>query len=286
MCLKTPKPPDPVATAGAQTSSNIGTAIAQQLVNQTDQVTPNGTLSYEQTGNTKWRNPLDGKTYRIPKITATQTLSKAGKKAQGFNDETSVGLARLGRNQTKRLNSLLGRNVSFDGAGALPKAENYTANRKRVEGALLERMNPHLDRDRENLRTRLIQSGVTEGSSAWNDAMFSANQQANDARYGAIANAGSEVDREFGQALTLRNQGINEILQLRNQPINEVTALMSGGQIAGPQFVSSPQAGVANTDYAGLVQNNYAAQTKAQGQKLGALFSLGGKLGAAGIGAF
>ena len=38
---------------------------------------------------------------------------------------------------------------------------------------------------------------------------------------------------------------------------------MSGNQINNPQFGASPNTAIANTDYAGLVQNNYNAQVNA-----------------------
>ena len=70
-----PKAPDPVKTAGAQTAQNIGTAIAQQAMGSVNQRTPYGSITYNQTGTQSWRDPISGKTYNIPRYTATQTLS-------------------------------------------------------------------------------------------------------------------------------------------------------------------------------------------------------------------
>jgi len=41
-----PAAPDPTATATAQGNMNTNTAITQQLLNQTNQVTPYGDLTY------------------------------------------------------------------------------------------------------------------------------------------------------------------------------------------------------------------------------------------------
>jgi hypothetical protein len=38
---------------------------------------------------------------------------------------------------------------------------------------------------------------------------------------------------------------------------------MSGNQINNPQFGAAPQTAIANTDYAGMVANNYNAQVNA-----------------------
>ena len=73
-----PKPPDPKETAEGQTSSNIGTAIAQQILNQTDQYTPYGSLNYNH------EDPLTGKIHEIPRFAATQSLSPP---QQRFTDQ-------------------------------------------------------------------------------------------------------------------------------------------------------------------------------------------------------
>ena len=67
----------------------------------------------------------------------------------------------------------------------------------------------------------------------------------------------------FGLDQAARQRGIEESAYLRNLPLNETSALMSGNQINNPQFGAAPQTGIANTDYSGLVSNNYAAQVSA-----------------------
>jgi len=67
----------------------------------------------------------------------------------------------------------------------------------------------------------------------------------------------------FGLDQSARQRAIEESAYLRNLPLNETSALMSGNQINNPQFGAAPQTGIANTDYSGLVSNNYAAQVSA-----------------------
>jgi hypothetical protein len=64
----------------------------------------------------------------------------------------------------------------------------------------------------------------------------------------------------FGLDKTARESAIAERAYLRNLPLNETSALLSGTQINNPQFAPASMTGVANTDYAGLVANNYAQQ--------------------------
>ena len=86
MGKKAPKPPDPKETASAQTATNIGTAIANSYMGNVNQVTPDGSLTYSQSGTQKWTDPLNGKVYDIPTWTATQTLSQAQQAIKGQND--------------------------------------------------------------------------------------------------------------------------------------------------------------------------------------------------------
>lgn len=107
MGKKSPKPPDPKETAAAQTATNIGTAIANSYMGNINQVTPDGSLTYSQSGTQKWTDPLDGKVYDIPTWTATQALSQAQQAIKNQNDAAELNLAKLANTQSGRLNSLL-----------------------------------------------------------------------------------------------------------------------------------------------------------------------------------
>lgn len=485
--MKTPKappPPDPVATAAAQSGANRDTAVTQGILNMTNQVGPDGSLTYDRIGEETLTDSLTGKTYTVPRYQATTTLSESGQALKGINDQTERNIATIGRDQSARIGSLLGTPLSFDrinpamsagsvrtgtygdignearevyrgqyqGAGDLAErvrtgtyrdaggiAEDvhkgqyrgangigeevykgqykdtgtidYSADRQRVEDALMARINPQLERDRAALETKLANQGIMVGSQAWNDAIDSANRASTDARNSAIANAGTEQSRLFGmtrdainianenerakvaesqglydrrmegigldnanearrvaegqalfdrrmgamgfdnanearrvaeseglynrrmegialnnqneqlrasesqsafdrvmaalgfnnaneqqrvaesqglfdRSLQMRNQGINEATTLRNQPLNEIAALLSGSQVAQPNFINTPQTQVAGTDYQGAVYNSYNAQMQAHQQKvasqnamMGGLFGLAGTLG-------
>lgn len=255
---KTPPPPDPVKTAQAQSAMNIDTAIAQQLVNSTNQVTPQGSLTYTQDGFNTFVNDA-GKTVKIPKFTSTQTYSPDQQKLYDINTQADINTATLGRDQSAKLVDLLSRPVDL----------NNDAVESRLFDLGTKRLNPEFARDEEALRTRLINSGIRQGSDAYNSEMEMFNQRKNDALNSL--------------ALSGRSQALSELLQERNQPINEITALMSGSQVSAPNWAQTPQAGVAGTDYAGMVRDNYnqqlqRAQMKAQSQNamMGGLFGIAG----------
>lgn len=115
---KAPKAPDPKETASASTSTNVGTAIANSWLNNTNQITPDGNLTYNQSGSYKWNDPYTGKTYDVPTFTATQTLSPQQQAIKDQNDQTNLNLGKLANSQSGRLNDLLGKPFSLDGAPA------------------------------------------------------------------------------------------------------------------------------------------------------------------------
>ena len=223
-----PAAPDPIKTAGAQTGSNIGTAIANQTLGNVNQITPNGSLTYSQTGMQKWKDPLTGKTYNLPQYTATQQLSGIGQKTNTAANKAQLNLAQTAQSQTRRLEGLLGknfttkgmpkaaefeglrRNIGAAGQGITPGApdggastnsygaNDFSADRTKVEDALMQRINPSLEKDKAALEARLASQGIGIGSEAYTSAMGDYGQQANDARYGAILNAGQEQSRMVG----------------------------------------------------------------------------------------
>lgn len=227
---RSPRPADPRITAGAQTSTNIGTAIAQQNLNNINQITPYGNLSYEQTGSYTYTDPNSGDQHEIPTFTATQTLSPDQRAVLDQNNRSSLNLATLGANQSARLNGLLGRPLDTSGlpgrgdvnsirqtnlqrvghgpslqtelgnTGAVTRTygTDFSDDRQRVEDALMDRMNPRLEQDRMRMESRLASQGIRVGSEAYNAAMDDYSRQTNDARLSAILGAGQEQSRLAG----------------------------------------------------------------------------------------
>jgi hypothetical protein len=260
-----PPTPDPVATANAQGTMNQNTATTQQLLNMTNQVTPDGSLTYTQTGNNTFTG-ADGKTYTVPQFTATQTLSPTGQKLYDLTSQTKMNLGNAGVTASKKIGDLLGTNVNLSNDA--------------VENRLLDlgtkRLAPQFARDEASLRTNLINSGIRPGTEAWNTEMTRLAQNKNDA-----------LDQLI---LSGHGTAVNDILTERNQPINEISALMSGSAVGQPNFMNTPQTQVAGVDYAGMVRDKYNAQNDqyktqvAQDNALmGGLFGLAGSLGGMGI---
>lgn len=94
---------------------------------------------------------------------------------------------------------------TFADAGGVQRAigpNDFSADRTRVESALMERLNPLLERDRSALETQLVNQGLTRGTAAFNAAMDEASRSATDARLAVVGAAGQEQERLFGMDAT------------------------------------------------------------------------------------
>ena len=105
----TPQPPDPRITAGAQTASNVSTALANAHLNNVNQVTPLGSLTYttDPAQNYTFTDPSTGAAYTIPQYTSTQTLSPQQQAIQDTNQASQLNLASLAKNQSGMLGQFL-----------------------------------------------------------------------------------------------------------------------------------------------------------------------------------
>lgn len=258
---KAPTPPDPKETSAASTGTNISTAIANSWLNNANQVTPDGTITYTKSGEEKITDPYTGKTYTIPKTTVTTQLSSAQQAIKDQTDKAQLNLGTLANNQSSFLNSYMAK--PFDGSN------------EAVEGRLMElgrkRLDPLLAQQQDQLTTRLANQGIMPGSAAYDRAMAQQGQSANDA-YNQLLLSG-------------RGQAFAEAQAVRNQPINEITALLSGSQVSAPKAQGYTGSTIPTTDNAGLINENFNQkmniynQQMAQSQGLlGGLFGLGTNL--------
>lgn len=253
-----PTPPDPKATSAAQTGTSVATALANASLGNVSQVTPNGNLTYSQTGSSKFTDPYTGQSYDIPNYTATQTLSPDQQKLYDLNNQTQQNLGQIGVDQSAKIGGLLGTNVDLSNDA--------------VESRLMDlgskRLDPMFARQQDALSTQLANQGIQPGSAAWKAQMDQFQQGKNDAYNQLLLNG--------------RGQSVQEILTERNQPLNEISALMSGSQVSQPNFINKQMPTIPTTDNAGIINQNYAqqfqnyqAESANRNALLGGLFGLG-----------
>ncbi len=77
-------------------------------------------------------------------------------------------------------------------------ADDFSADRQRVEDALWQRGAQGRAQEEEALRTRLLNSGLREGSAAWNAEMERLGRQVADERTGDLLAGGQEQSRLVG----------------------------------------------------------------------------------------
>jgi len=252
-----PDPPDPKQTSAAQTGTSVSTAIANAMLGNVNQNTPDGSLNYSQSGTYKFTDPYTKQTYDVPTFTATQTLSPIGQATKDQTQAAQLNLGKIANNQSAFLNDYLGKPVDLN-----------TATEDKIDQLGAARLDPQFANAQEALQTKLANSGIRIGSPAYATAMQQFGQQKNDAYNSLYLNG--------------RAQGAQEALAQRNQPINEITALLSGSQVSQPSFINANEPTIPTTDNAGIINQNYNQKLQAWQQSnagmqsiLGGLFGLG-----------
>jgi hypothetical protein len=318
-----PQPPNPMRVSGLQTQSNVQTAVANAYMDNIDTFGPMGNTKYDVTGYETITVPLGrgkSKEMKIPIFRQVNTLTDDQSRLLNLQEMTGQNLGKLAVQQSERMQDYMKqgidpRDLPDDVRNAVAAQQLQTANspddfvaeKHRQEEALMARLNPQLDRDRNAMLTRLANQGITSGSEAYNREIDRFNQGSNDARMQAILGAGQEQNRLYGleqqrvgqanQAIqgnfanrsseqvaqqTLRQQALQEAAFLRNQPLQEIAQLLHGAAPTIPQFQGWSGPTVANTDVSGnfyrsaaLDQQNYMAEMQQQNAMMGGLFGLG-----------
>jgi hypothetical protein len=231
------------------------------MMGNVNQVTPDGSLTYDQTDTYTWNDPYTGKSYQIPRFTATQTLSDQQQAIKNQSDGAELNLAGLANQQSGFLQDYMSKPFEYSNQDA----ENWAYDL----GS--QRLDPRFAKDEEAIRSRLLNSGIREGTAAWNSELERLGQSKNDA-YNQLMLQG-------------RGQSFQEALSARNQPINEITALLSGSQVSQPNFINPNSQTIPTTDTAGIIGQDYQNRLGVYNQQMqqsqgimGGLLGLGGKL--------
>jgi hypothetical protein len=299
-----PQPPNPYTTAAAQTGTNVATGVANAFLNNVNQNTPNGSLAYDVTGNYSWTDPTTNQTYQIPRFTATQSQTPMQQSIQQQRDYTSFNLAQAGADQSLRAGGILntpftpgagapgagnaqnilnapqaqtgydtGGNIQMGlgDAGAITKdygpADNFSADRSRVEESLYGRLNPQLAKDRSAIEQRLADQGIRYGSQAYSSAMDDYNRQSNDARLAVTAQGGQEQQRMMDMAA--QRAGFQNAAQQQQYTQNLGSGSFANAAQAQQNTQNAAQAGFYNAgaqQQLGQQQSGFNAQNAQRNQ--------------------
>jgi len=255
--MSKPKPTPAKETSAASTGTNVSTSIANAFLNNPNEITADGTKTVDQTGSFTWTDPYTKQTYTVPRFTTTTTLSDAQKAIKDQQDAASLNLSALGNN----LSGTLGKQLTGNFALGNDAVE------KRIYQLGSARMNEDNAAASEALRSRLANQGIKAGSAAYNAEMGNFDRGVN--------------DRKNQLLLQARGQASNELLTEDNQRINQISALLNGGQVSQPNFMTGGYQGtnIPITDNGSIIANYDQQMANRAAQINGSIGGLFGGLG-------
>lgn len=262
-----PERPDPYVTANAQTQSNIATARATQGLNMVNQVNPYASLTYTRNtpaggriapaaGGDKSMGSMFGGTGDNPNpgdYTATTAFTPMGQKLFDAGNELKLG------QQTTAGQLLHGGQGAFSGK---PLDLGWSATEENLNALDRKRLDPLWKQNQEHQESTLFNRGVRPGSEAYDNAMRVFNQGRNDAY-------DSSHSRNHQQA-------VSDLTAQYNSPLQTYSTLVNGTAPAAPNFSNTPNANVAGTNIAGLINDDYRTQMSQNNAAMGGMYGLGG----------
>lgn len=235
-----PAPPDPVATAAAQADANKTSAIAQANLNRIDQYTPQGSITYAQTGTN-----TDG----TPKYAQTQAYSASQQALYDQQNQVAQALGGLAGDNINKVAATqatpfnydnitpmqtsvggnlppiqygpvsadpIQKSLNLSGVTPLPGTGDFSADASRVANSVYDqaksRLDPQWANSNNDLTAKLANQGITENSDAYRRAQQQqSNAQTdayNQANYTAQQAGSDEQSRIFGLALQAHQTGV------------------------------------------------------------------------------
>lgn len=131
-------------------------------------------------------------------------------------------------------NYLTNNPLNYNAAPALPGVNDFSADRRRIEQALMGRARGELDtryaQETADFEQQMANQGVDIGSERYKRerALFDKNRNEayNDANFRAMLAGGDEQSRLFGLGLQARQQSVSEADNLRNSRLADMAALL------------------------------------------------------------
>ena len=257
-----PAAPNYAAAATAQGSANTQTAIANNQLNQDNQVTPYGSLTYQYSQPGSGQGYTDSNGNYIPQATATTSLSP--QEQQLFNQNTSLqtGLnsAALGTmgdvtaaasqpltasqfNPVQQSLGSTGLAINGSVAPTTTSAINpadYTANANAVTQAMLTQMAPSQQQQQEQLQAQLANQGIQGGSEAagYANTQLASNQAQQKAA--AVVAGQQQAQSQIQDALQTQNQNFSQ--NLSNASLGNTAQAQQYNQgLSSGQFANQAQ---------------------------------------------
>lgn len=285
-----PAAPDPYKTADAQAGANRDAAITQQQLNNMNQYTPQGSITYNQSGTWADGTPrfeqtfeyspeqkalydqqnqiaqalgglaqdnigrvadAQSKTFNFDGMTPLSTVGGGTNAQTGFGGyggvQTTYG---NGGDITKQVADAgdIQKNLDYSGLEALQPGSSFDATSKAAADAMYQqaasRLDPQYQQLENDMRNRLVNSGISENSEAFKREMDnfarSRTDAYNQANYSSIGAGLAAQQQGYNQSLSTRQQGVSEI---NNQGAfaNAAQGQQYGQNLSDAQFANDAQ---------------------------------------------
>jgi hypothetical protein len=235
-------------------------AEATAAGNRTSQYTPYGNMVYEPNGTDSKGNDM---------WKATTTLAPAQQQLLDAQNQTSLGMANL---QGKGLGAVQNLFGNLPSASQLPAQVINPG--QTAQDAIMARMMPQLNQQRDRMENQLANQGIQIGSDAYKQSEDQFGRQIND----AVSQAALQGIDVTNQA---RQQGMNEQGFYSQMPLNLLNALRTGSQVQNPTFGQTAQ----GANYLGASQmqgqsdlDKYNTDVGGYNSMMGGLMKLGGSI--------
>lgn len=224
-----PGAPDYRSAAEATAKGNLENAKLATQANRPTQVNPFGTTEWAQDEGGNW----------------TQTTSFSPEMQNIYDLSTQA--------QTGLLESQM---------------PSYGENRQKVMDAMLSRVGTDIEREKENLHSRLLAQGIPVGSDAYNAQMEMLDRKETDARQQAEISASQMAGQEYDSALSGRGQRVAEAIGF-NPQAPSFSPFYAQQAVPGPDYMGAT-AQTGQWDLAG-----WNAQQQMRNNLMQGLFGLG-----------
>ena len=243
-----PPPPDYASAARETAQGNIDAARLATAANRVNQITPYGNLTYTQSGEDKWGNPM---------WTATQTLSPEQEKIKAAQSGLNIGLLNTAGKGLDYAGGLLekpGIDMSKLPSTGFNPGQSY-------QDAIMKRLEPQINRENQSFEQDMANKGIGVGTAAYNTAKSLLAQNQNDRLTSATVQG-------LNTGLTANQQAFSQAGYNQLQPINVINALRTGTQVQSPNYVNPAlQSTTQGPDLLGAAGQQYNAQLAATNAK-------------------
>jgi len=244
---------------------------------QVNEVTPDGSSIYSQSGTYNWTDPSSGKTYQLPQYTRTTSLSPEAQQIRDATNRADISLANLGADQAERAGGLL--STPFD-IGSLPDMADRSGMGPAQYGDSLSA--PQYSTNPTALPSLQDYNGSAGLATGYENDFGAQKKEVVDALMGGI-NEGRDRDMERLRS-QLTSQGINIGTEQYSRAVDDYNrstdaartqALLAGGQEQSRLVNLARDEATFGNSARQTEFSNQAGATAANNQNRTALFGMG-----------